>query len=247
MLKNNRKYFIAILMIMSISFAQEAKDEVLLNQILYGGASQSFLESSQNSNNVSQLAQIGQLNTAYVTQTIGQNVYSNRPKNVSLLEQVGTNNDAAINQTVNNSYGSNMLQNFSSLTQLGSNLTVSLDQIANNPYQLNYSVLIQLGLFHTANINMNGSGNTINLEQRNMGNAIIADINGNENESNILQDGISNSLKQYIVGDAKTFNVSQTGTYNQLNQIETGFDGIKYSVYQKGPGMKVTIVNGSLR
>ncbi|MDZ7766011.1 MAG: hypothetical protein U5K00_16595 [Melioribacteraceae bacterium] len=64
---------------------------------------------------------------------------------------------------------------------------------------------------------------------------------------NIIQDGAYNVLSQYIEGNSKSFDVMQTGSFHELNQIETGVDGINYSVQQKGPGMKVTIVNGSLR
>lgn len=157
-------------------------------------------------------------------------------------------------QQVNQLIFDNSLPGFSTQVRTISNInTAFIEQIGdkNTAYILqagiNNSVRVhQTGTANKAELKFFGTGNMSEVLQEGDYNDYSLEQMGDEAEFSVEQSGFNNILHQKFSGDKLKFIISQSGSNNEILQLENSESTRGYSIFQKGTGMKLYIINGSV-
>ncbi len=108
----------------------------------------------------------------------------------------------------------------------------------------NLVMIEQAGVANMSQISQQGSGLRTTVQQRGTGNMAASDLRGDNLESLIQQTGDDNLVLQQVQGQDQRYVIQQEGVGNELRQIETSATTRGYEVYQRGNGIRMTIVQG---
>ncbi len=162
--------------------------------------------------------------------------------NIPSLSQI--NNQLYIDQIDKNSIN-NYLQDVYKYSQYQNLKDNSLQNITSMQNNLAYS--FQWGNNNQSNMNLDGINNTsfsVQLGNNNFYNLLLT---GDKNYSYILQNGDGNNISQDLRGNELNYIIVQNGNSNLVDQVGTGSQAKPYEIHQSGSGLKLKIINGSVR
>lgn len=139
------------------------------------------------------------------------------------------------------------LNNKAFVAQDGSKNNAIIDQ-RNTGYigQENSVYLLQRGSYNSGAIQQHGRDNEYYVIQNGVKNDVEMSARGSGNKTTLYQIGNNNKVKQSLKGDGMNYYILQEGSRHELIQKENGSVNPKYSVEQRGAGMKVIIENSNI-